>query len=76
MAWAKRARIYDNKHVTWGNVDFKLENSDQARKSDLKLFYVVENTFIDFRKFELELEHEEYISDHVKDNIDNLVDWK
>ena len=62
QAWAKRARIYDNKHVTWGNVDFKLENSEQDRFVDLKLFYVVENTFVDFRDFQLELELETYVA--------------
>ena len=53
-AWAKRARIYDNKHVTWGRVDFDLSNSLDGRQEDIKLFFVVENTFVDFRKFELE----------------------
>lgn len=67
-AWAKRARIYDNKHVTWGNVDFELKNIVQDRFEDLKLFYVVENTFIDFRDFKLELEQETYVADQVNDD--------
>lgn len=62
--------------MTWGNVDFELQNIVQNRYEDLKLFYVVENTFVDFRDFKLELEQETYVADQVKDDLESLVDWK
>ena len=79
IANAKRARIYDNKHVTWGRVEFELSNSQDGREEDLTLFYVVESTFVDFRKFEMDPppgKQETYYATEVANPKETIADYK
>ena len=66
-AWAKRARLYDNKHVTWGLVKFELSNESDEDGKDMSFLYTVSNVIQDYRKFELNNDYEntKYESDSV-----------
>lgn len=75
-AQAKRARIYDKKHVTWGAVDFSMKQSQGDAEEDLKLYYVVENIFVDFRNNQLESERDSYHAKHVYDTDADVIDYK
>ena len=49
VAWSKRARIYDNKHVTWGNVKFTIASSARQEKNSYSYWFTVDDVKINFR---------------------------
>ena len=44
-AWAKRARMYDNKHIMWGKVDISIPSMNEQ----LSYRFIVDKVVQDFR---------------------------
>ena len=40
QAWAKRARIYDNLHVTWGKTEFEFINSETGASTKDSYWFI------------------------------------
>ena len=59
VAWSKRGRMYDNKHVTWGQVEFMLSSSESPDRKRMVFRFIAENVEINLRKLSLHRTEEE-----------------
>ena len=53
VAMNRRARIYDNIHMTWGKVDFTFSSEDSQERREFSYWYTVSDVIINFQKFSL-----------------------
>ena len=53
QAWAKRARIYDNQHVTWGKTTFEFSNSETKESTTRAYWFIADDFIQNFRNVDV-----------------------